>query len=195
MTAAIPLILASASPYRRALLQRLRVEFECLSPDIDETPAPGEIAASLVRRLARAKAEAVAARRPGCLIIASDQVAEQAGAILTKPGTRARARRQLAAMAGGEVRFLTGLCLLNGRSGAVHEDCVTVTVTFRELSAEEIERYLDADRPYDCAGSFKSESLGIALLSSMAAPDPTALVGLPLIRLAGMLRGEGLSIP
>jgi len=195
MTDAIPLILASASPYRRALLQRLGVAFECLSPDIDETPAPGEAAAALVRRLARAKADAVAAQRPHCLIIASDQVADQDGEILTKPGTRARAQRQLAAMAGREVRFLTGLCVLNGRSGGVHEDCVVVTVTFRELTAAEIDRYLEADSPYDCAGSFKSESLGIALLSGMAAPDPTALVGLPLIRLAGMLRSEGLPVP
>jgi septum formation protein len=194
MNADPPLVLASSSPYRSALLQRLGVPFTTVSPDVDEAPRPGEAPESLVQRLAAAKAAAVAADHPGALVIASDQVAVLGGEILTKPGNRERARRQLAAMAGREVRFLTGLCVRDP-AGAEQSDCVACSVVFRDYSAGEIERYLDLEAPYDCAGSFKSEQLGIALVQEMAGTDPTALVGLPLIRLAEMLRREGLSIP
>jgi len=195
MNTDMTLILASSSPYRKALLQRLGLDFAAASPDVDETAAPGETPEVTVQRLAAAKAAAVATAHPGAIIIASDQVAVLDGKILTKPGSRDRARQQLDAMAGHRVTFLTGLCVLNTALDRKQTACIPFTVTFRRYTAAEIERYLDADAPYDCAGSFKSEQLGIALVEEMNGPDPTALIGLPLIRLAQMLREEGLSIP
>ena len=189
------LILASSSPYRRALLERLDLPFTVVSPGIDETLRPGEAPDEAVRRLAVAKADRVAADHPEALVIASDQLAVLDGEILAKPGDRERARRQLAAMAGRRVRFLTGLCVRNGARDSRQTDCIPCTVVFRDLTAAEIERYLDAEAPYDCAGAFKSERLGIALVREMQGPDPTALIGLPLISLADMLRREGLAIP
>lgn len=190
-----PLILASSSPYRRSLLERLNLPFTVVSPGIDETLRTGEAPEEAVQRLAAAKADRVAADHPAALVIASDQLAVMNGEILTKPGGRDRARRQLAAMAGQRVRFLTGLCVLNGAGGNRQTACIPCTVIFRDYTAAEIERYLDAEAPYDCAGSFKSEQLGITLISEMQGADPTALVGLPLISLAEMLRREGLAVP
>jgi septum formation protein len=189
------LILASSSPYRKALLQRLGLDFQVVNPAIDETVAPGEAPEVTVQRLAAAKAAAVAAAHPSALIIASDQVAVQDGKVLTKPGSRDRAKQQLQAMAGHRVTFLTGLCVLNAALDRQQTACVPYAVLFRRYTAAEIERYLDAEAPYDCAGSFKSERLGIALVEEMNGADPTALIGLPLIRLAELLRGEGLPIP
>jgi septum formation protein len=195
MTPQASLILASSSPYRRALLERLGLPFTAVSPGIDETLRPGESPEEAVQRLAAAKADRVAADHATALVIASDQLAVLNGDILAKPGDRDRARRQLAAMAGQRVRFLTGLCVRNGDRDSRQTDCVTCSVVFRDYSADEIERYLDAEAPYDCAGAFKSERLGIALVREMQGPDPTALVGLPLIKLAEMLRREGLAVP
>lgn len=195
MNSSMTLILASSSPYRKALLQRLGLDFTAVSPDVDETAEPGETPEVTVQRLAAAKAAAVAAAHPGTLIIASDQIAVLNGEVLTKPGSRDQARQQLEAMAGHRVAFLTGLCVLNTARARKQTACIPFAVTFRRYTAAEIERYLDADTPYDCAGSFKSEQLGIALVEEMEGPDPTALIGLPLIRLAQMLREEGLSIP
>ena len=189
------IILASSSPYRKALLQRLGLDFQVVSPDIDETAEPGEAPEVTVQRLAAAKAATAAAAYPAAIIIASDQVAVLNGEVLTKPGNRDRARRQLDAMAGHRVSFLTGLCVLNAALGRQQTACIPCAVVFRDYTAAEIERYLDAEAPYDCAGSFKSERLGIALVAEMDGPDPTALIGLPLIRLAEMLREEGLPIP
>ncbi|MEX2523888.1 MAG: nucleoside triphosphate pyrophosphatase [Gammaproteobacteria bacterium] len=195
MTVANELILASSSPYRRSLLGRLGLEFRTVSPDIDESPLADETPRQLVLRLSAAKAERVAANTSGALVIASDQVAELDNIILTKPGNRDRAREQLRALSGRAIRFLTGICVLNTETGRMQSDCVTMTASFRELAEAEIERYLEREQPWDCAGAFKSEALGIALLRSMEGPDPTALIGLPLIRLAEMLRQEGLPIP
>lgn len=195
MIAANELILASSSPYRKSLLRRLGLEFRIVSPDIDETPQACETPRQLVLRLSAAKAARVAETAPSALVIASDQVAELDGAVLIKPGNRERAREQLQTLSGREVRFLTGICVLNTATQRSQSDCITVLVTFRELAEAEIERYLDREQPWDCAGAFKSESLGIALLHAMEGPDPTALIGLPLIRLAEMLRQEGLSLP
>jgi septum formation protein len=195
MTSDTTLILASSSPYRKALLQRLGLNFQVVSPDIDEKAEPGEVPEVTVQRLATAKAAAVSAAHPAALIIASDQVAVLGGEVLTKPVSRDRARQQLNAMAGHRVTFLTGLCVLNTARDRKKTACVPFAVVFRRYTADEIERYLDAEAPYDCAGSFKSEQLGIALVEEMDGPDPTALIGLPLIRLAQMLREEGLSIP
>ncbi len=195
MNADNDVILASSSPYRKSLLGRLGLAFRTVSPDIDETPRAGETPRQLVLRLSAAKAGRVAETGPGALVIAADQVAELDGGILTKPGGRERAREQLQALSGREIRFLTGICVLNTKTGRLQSDCVTIVASFRDLGGAEIERYLDREQPWDCAGAFKSESLGIALLRSMAGPDPTALIGLPLIRLSEMLRQEGLPIP
>lgn len=195
MNSSMTLILASSSPYRKALLQRLGLDFTAVSPDVDEKAKPGETPEVTVQRLAAGKAAAVAAAYPGTLIIASDQIAVLNGEVLTKPGSRDRARQQLESMAGHRVTFLTSLCVLNAAQGRKQTACIPCTVTFRPYTAAEIERYLDADAPYDCAGSFKSEQLGIALVEEIEGQDPTALIGLPLIRLAQMLREEGLSIP
>jgi len=189
----IILILASGSRYRRELLARLGLPFEAWSPDVDEAPLDGEHCEQTARRLARAKAEAARARFPGAWIIGSDQVAELDGRPLGKPGDRDNARRQLLSMRGRRVVFHTALCLLAG--DRAHEAVVPTEVVFRDLGADEIERYLDREPAYDCAGSAKSEGLGIALLDTLRGDDPTALVGLPLIALAAMLRQEGAPVP
>jgi septum formation protein len=190
----MPLILASTSRYRRELLERLRLPFHVARPETDETPLPGEDAAALAQRLARAKAAAVARQRPESWVIGSDQVAElDDGRLLGKPGTRDAAIAQLRGMSGRAVRFRTAVCLLNDE--ARFEALDTTTVHLRELSRDEIERYVDADLPLDCAGSFKSEALGIALFDAIETRDPTALVGLPLIALAAMLRQAGFRVP
>jgi len=189
------LLLASSSRYRRELLERLHLPFSSASPDIDESPLSGETAESLVRRLAQQKAAALAPSHPDHLIIGSDQVAVLDGYILGKPGTHERARNQLLAASGRRIDFLTGLALLNSRSGHCQVDCVRFAVDFRELDEDRIERYLRTEQPYDCAGSFKAEGLGISLFRRTEGEDATSLIGLPLIRLVDMLLAEGVQIP
>lgn len=189
-----PLILASTSIYRRELLGRLGLAFDTARPHTDETPRPGETPAALAARLATAKAGAVAAQQPQAWVIGSDQVAEFDGRPIGKPGGRDGALAQLQAMSGREVRFLTGLCVLRHGQAPLTALDVT-TVRFRELSAAEIARYVDAEQPYDCAGSFKSEGLGIALFEAIESSDPTALIGLPLIATARLLRQAGYALP
>lgn len=189
------LVLASTSAYRRELLQRFDLPFEVARPDIDETPQPGEAPQATAERLAVEKARAVAAQFPDALIIGSDQVAYMGEARFGKPGTVERAIAQLKSMSGRTVIFHTALALLNTRSGHVQVDAVPTKVRFRSLSDEEIERYVNKERPLDCAGSAKSEGLGIALLDALSGDDPNALVGLPLIALARMLRNEGIALP
>lgn len=191
----LPLLLASSSVYRRELLARLRLPFVCSSPDIDESHRPGESALDLVKRLARGKALALAGSHPAHLIIGSDQVAVLGERILGKPHTFENAREQLLAASGARVTFLTGLALLNSQTGACQVDCIPFTVNMRALDPERIERYLRAEQPYDCAGSFKAEGLGVSLFQSTEGPDATSLVGLPLIRLVDMLLAEGVQIP
>lgn len=191
----LPLILASSSPYRRELLQRLRLPFECASPDIDETPLPDESAEELVRRLAESKARALAQRYPAHLIIGSDQAAVNGGRILGKPHNLERATEQLKSASGKSVSFLTGLCLLNSQSGEAQVDCVPFTVHFRDLDEARIRRYLETEQPFDCAGSFKAEGLGVSLFRSTEGEDATSLVGLPLIRLVDMLLAEQVPVP
>jgi 7-methyl-GTP pyrophosphatase len=166
-----------------------------LVPDVDEKPCAGEAVVDQVRRLALCKARAVAHEQTDALIIGSDQLATCAGTVFGKPGSHHAATAQLAQMRGQTLVFQTGLCLFNCKNGAPRLDCVAYKVHFRDYSDAEIERYLLAETPYDCAGSFKSEQLGISLIASMEGPDPTALVGLPLISLAAMLRQEGLFVP
>lgn len=189
------LILASTSPYRRELLGRLKLPFTTCAPETDETPLPGEAPAATAERLALAKARAVVARYPDALIIGSDQVAYCGEQRFGKPGSRENARRQLRELSGKVVVFHTGLCLLNSASGRYHLRGVATEVRFRELADAEIERYLDKEDALNCSGSARSEGLGIALLEWMRSDDPTALVGLPLIALAEMLRAEGLELP
>ncbi|SFP90349.1 MAF protein [Geopseudomonas sagittaria] len=191
----LPLILASSSPYRRALLERLRLPFDCQAPEIDESPLPGESAEQLVCRLAEQKSRALASRHQQHLIIGSDQVAALDRQILGKPHTFERAREQLRAASGASVTFYTGLCLHNSQSGHTQTACVPFTVHFRPLDDASIERYLRLEQPYDCAGSFKSEGLGISLFRSTSGEDATSLIGLPLIRLVDMLLAEGVQIP
>ena len=190
-----PLVLGSTSPYRRELLARLRLPFTTDAPRVDETPQPGEAPAALARRLALAKAREVAARHPQAVVIGSDQVADLAGQPLGKPGTHDRAVAQLRAMRGQTVIFQTALAVVCSESGFEQNDLAAVEVRFRDLPDDEIERYLRAEQPYDCAGSAKSEGLGIALLDAIHSDDPTALVGLPLIRTARLLRAAGLRLP
>ncbi len=188
------LILASTSVYRRELLARLRLPFDTVRPDTDETALPGEAPLALVQRLAEAKAAAVAALHPQAWVLGSDQVAELDGQTLGKPGNRDAAIAQLAAMSGCAVRFRTGVCLNRaGHASRVALD--TTTVHFRVLAAGEIARYVDAEQPYDCAGSFKAEGLGIVLFDAIESCDPTALIGLPLIATAALLRGAGFAVP
>nr|VFJ94260.1 MAG: MAF protein [Candidatus Kentron sp. H]VFJ94835.1 MAG: MAF protein [Candidatus Kentron sp. H]VFK01917.1 MAG: MAF protein [Candidatus Kentron sp. H] len=194
MTHIPPIVLASTSVYRRELLARLRLDFETASPDIDESPLAGEAPEPLVRRLAQAKARAVAPRHPQALIIGSDQVAVLDGRILGKPGTVSANIRQLSDAAGRRVTFLTGLCLLNTGTDEVEVAVEPFAVVFRELTPEQIRHYVARERPLDCAGGFKSESLGIALFRRMEGEDPTALVGLPLIRLVEMLARQGVDV-
>lgn len=186
------LILGSTSRYRRELLTRLRLPFEVEAPGVDETPQPREAPAALARRLALEKARAVAARHPHAVVIGSDQVADLAGEPLGKPGDHARAVVQLQRMSGQRVVFQTALAVVRRDTGFEAVDLAAVSVTFRTLSAAEIEAYLRLDEPYDCAGSARSESLGVALLSKIDSDDPTALVGLPLIRTCALLRAAGL---
>ena len=191
MTAPPPLILASGSPYRRELLQRLGLDFTWQSPDIDEAAGPGEAPADTALRLARAKALAIAASRPAALVIGSDQVAELDGRALGKPGDHETACAQLADCSGKTVRFRTGVCLVDGGSGRLLAHVDTTEVRFRTLSPDEIDAYLRMDRPYDCAGSFKVESAGIALFEAVHSSDPTALTGLPLIWVSDALARLG----
>ena len=191
----LPLLLASSSPYRRELLARLRLPFVCASPDIDESAHPNEPATELVQRLAREKAGALASQYPGHLIIGSDQVAVLDGKILGKPHTFERAREQLMAASGASVSFLTGLALLNSSTGRCQVAYVPFTVHMRNLEQATIERYLQAEQPYDCAGSFKAEGLGVSLFRSTEGTDATSLIGLSLIRLVDMLLEEGVAIP
>jgi septum formation protein len=189
-----PLILGSTSRYRRELLQRLRIPFEVAAPEVDETPAPAETPHDIALRLALAKARAVAAKFPDAVVIGSDQVADLHGEPLGKPGTHARATEQLRRMRGQTVIFQTALAVVCQESGFEQTDLAAVRVKFRDLSDEEIESYLLAETPYDCAGSAKSEGLGIALLDSIDNDDPSALVGLPLIRTCRMIRAAGVKV-
>lgn len=188
------LILASTSPYRRELLSRLGLPFEVANPQTDETPLPNETPEALSLRLSEAKARAVAALYPDALIIGSDQVATVDGKIYGKPGNHERAVAQLRELSGKTVNFFTGLCLFNTQTGIADVRGIPMLVTFRQLTDSEIENYLHREPAYNCAGSAKSEGLGIALLSSMRGDDPNALVGLPLIALCDMLRQQGLSV-
>nr|WP_067292309.1 nucleoside triphosphate pyrophosphatase [Marinobacterium profundum] len=188
------LILASSSVYRRALLDKLQLPYECISPDIDESPQPGEHAEDLVRRLALEKARAIARTTPNALIIGSDQVAVLDGDIIGKPLTRDKARAQLLRASGRSLRFVTGLCLLNSNSQHSQIDAIDFRVHFRALSEQQIERYLDREEPYQCAGSFKAEGLGIALFERLEGDDPNSLIGLPLIRLVRMLENAGVQV-
>lgn len=189
-----PLVLGSTSVYRRELLSRLRVPFEVASPQVDETPRTGEHPAELALRLAVAKARDVASRHPGAVVIGSDQVADLNGEPLGKPGTHERAVAQLQRMRGQTVVFHTALAVVCRETGFEQSDIAAVRVVFRDLSDEEIERYLRAEQPYDCAGSAKSEGLGIALLDRIDNDDPTALVGLPLIRTCQLIRAAGVAL-
>ncbi len=188
------LILASSSPFRRELLARLRLPFESVSPAVDETPQPGEPPTELVRRLAIAKARAVAARCPDALVIGSDQVAVYTGIPVGKPGGRAEAVKQLRAASGRKVTLYTGLALLNTATGNLQVEVIPFGIQFRELTDAQIDGYLRKEEPYGCAGSVKSEGLGIALLERFEGDDPNALIGLPLIRLVRMLENEGVQI-
>jgi len=186
------LILGSTSRYRRELLERLRLPFEVHAPDVDETPRAGEAPAALAQRLALAKAQAVSAAHPDAVVIGSDQVADLDGAPLGKPGTHDRAVEQLRAMRGRSVVFQTAIAVVRASTGYVGTALAPVTVRFRALSDAEIEHYLCTEQPYDCAGSAKCETLGIALLDAISSDDPTALVGLPLIRTCALLRAAGI---
>ena len=188
------LILASTSAYRRALLERLRLPFEVVAPDVDETPLPGESPMLTALRLAASKAEAVVPAAAGALIIGSDQVAVLDGQPLGKPGDHAAAVRQLQAMRGQRVVFHTALCLLNAASGRKQVENVPTSVFFRNFSDAQIEHYLRTEQPYDCAGSAKIEGLGIALVERIESDDPSALIGLPLMILATMLQSEGIEV-
>lgn len=189
-----PLILGSTSLYRRELLSRLRLPFEVIAPEVDESPLPDETPHDLAARLALAKANAVAKRFPQAVVIGSDQVADLAGKALGKPGTHARALGQLQRMRGQAVVFQTAVAVVCLESGFEQSALAPVEVKFRDLPDAEIEAYLQAEQPYDCAGSAKSEGLGIALLEAIHSDDPTALVGLPLIRTCQMLRAAGVKV-
>lgn len=188
------IVLASTSPYRRDLLARLRLPFEVRAPAMNEAALPGEAARETALRLAQAKARAVAPDCPAALIIGCDQVAVLDGVSLGKPGDHANAVAQLRAMRGRSVLFHTALALFNARTGALQTAEVPTTVRFRQYGDAEIERYLEAERPYDCAGSARIEGLGIVLVESVESTDPTALIGLPLMQLAAMLRNEGVAV-
>ena len=188
------LVLGSTSRYRRALLERLGLPFVVAAPDLDETALPSETAAQTALRLAEAKARAVAAHYPDSLVIGSDQVADCAGQPIGKPGSRERAVDQLQTLSGKTVVFHTAVALVDAGSGRCRTALVDVASTFRTLSPAEIAAYLDREEPYDCAGSVKSEGLGIALFERIASDDPTALIGLPLIALTRLLREEGVDV-
>ena len=192
----IELVLASSSPHRRELLNRLGLEFEAVAPDVDETPLPGESPEALVGRLSVAKARAVAPHYPGAVIVGSDQVAavpeQKASIILGKPDGYSAAIEQLSLLSGRQIRFLTGICVVDPRGGNELEMEET-RVAFRTLTGPEIKAYVHREQPYGCAGSFRSERLGITLVESISSDDPNALIGLPLIRLCRMLRQAGLN--
>ncbi len=188
------LVLGSTSRYRRDLLQRLQIPFEVAAPDVDESPLPGENPAQLARRLALSKARAVARHFPGAVVIGSDQVADLHGVPLGKPGSHERAVTQLRQMRGQTVIFQTAVAVVCLETGFEQSDLAAVRVRFRDLDDAEIENYLRREQPYDCAGSAKSEGLGIALLDAIESDDPTALVGLPLIRTCKMLRAAGVKL-
>ena len=187
-------MLASSSPYRRELLARLRLEFEVKTPGVNETALRGEAAGATALRLAQAKARAVGAKFPRALVIGCDQVAELGGTCLGKPGSHGNAVAQLKAMRGKTVVFHTAVALLNSQTGMMQAADVPTTVLFRDYSDSEIERYLEVEQPYDCAGSAKIEGLGIVLVERVGSDDPSALIGLPLMRLAAMLRAEGVAV-
>lgn len=189
------LILASTSPYRRSLLERLGIPFTALPPQTPEDPLPGELPPDRALRLAIAKAQAIATRRPDAVVIGSDQVAAMGSTVLEKPGDAARCRAQLTAASGSSARFHTGCAVIGPQAGVrlVHLD--TTTVFFRSLTEQEIEHYVERERPLDCAGGFRVEGLGISLFESIESRDPTALIGLPLIWLACALRRAGFSVP
>ncbi len=189
-----PLILASSSAYRRALLERLQWPFEVLTPAVDETVLPGESPAATALRLAESKAYQVAESRKAGLVIGSDQVADRDGHAVGKPRDHDDAVRMLSELSGRTVVFHTALALVNAANGRVQRECVDVTSRFRVLGAAEIDAYLRREQPYDCAGAVKAEALGIALFESIQSDDPTALIGLPLIALVRMLRAEGLDV-
>ena len=188
------LVLGSTSPFRKALLERLHINFECDSPDIDETPLENEPVEEMVVRLAIAKAQAISPRHPDALIIGSDQSAVLNGEKLSKPGNFENAFKQLTRASGQKITFQTGLCLLNTSTGNIQSSCIPYTVIFKELTPTMIENYLHKEEPYNCAGSFKSEALGIALFELFEGGDPNALIGLPLIELVNFLSNEGFSI-
>jgi len=189
------LVLASTSPFRRTLLEKLRLPFDTAAPDVDERRREGESPVALVKRLAESKARAVAGRFPDALVIGSDQVACLGEEILGKPGSEERAVAQLMAMNGRRVTFHTGLCLFNAPTGKTQVVCEDFHVHFRKLTKEQIRRYVEKERPLNCAGSFKSEGYGITLFRRLEGNDPNALVGLPLIRLVEMLEKAGVALP
>jgi septum formation protein len=189
------LILASSSKYRKMLLQRFGLDFACVSPRIDETMRNNEAPSDLVGRLAAQKAETVSRQHPQALVIGSDQLAVFNGRIIGKPGTRQVALEQLKSFSGQVVEFLTAVSVQSFESGFSEQHTDRTRVCFRTLQHEEIEHYLDREKPYDCAGAFKAESLGIVLFERIISEDPTALIGLPLIRTAAMLRRAGLQLP
>jgi septum formation protein len=189
------LVLASTSPFRREILQKLAIPFDAAAPDTDETMMDKESPEALVSRLAESKARAVAHDWPNALIIGSDQVACVDGEILGKPGNRQNAMQQLTQAAGKAVTFYTGLCLLNSGSQQAQISCELFKVYFRQLNEAQIARYLDHEQPFNCAGSFKSEGMGITLFSKLEGDDPNTLIGLPLIRLVEMLGNEGIELP
>lgn len=189
------LILASSSIYRRQLLERLALPFSCLAPDLDETALPGEDAAALVQRLARQKAEAIASQRRDAVVIGSDQMALHQGRMLGKPGDAQRTCEQLRSLSGQQVVFHTAVHVIHAASGTRHSHMDLTTVQFRQLADDEIRRYVAHDQPFNSAGGFKMETLGIALFERIHSDDPTALIGLPLIWLAGALRSYGWQVP
>ena len=189
------LVLGSTSPFRKELLQRFNLEFNTDKPEIDETPLANESPQDYVKRLSLEKARVVARRHPDALVIGSDQCAILDGQIRGKPGNHLNAVKQLSESSGKRVSFLTGLCLFDSNDNSYQLDLVPYHVDFRELTNIEIESYLQAERPYNCAGSFKSEGLGITLFKRLQGDDPTSLIGLPLIRLSGMLRNKGIALP
>ncbi len=188
------LILASSSPYRRELLERLKIPFEVIAPEIDETPRSGETPEKMVERLAIEKAQKIAGKAPGALVIGSDQVAVYDGKIVGKPHSHDKALKQLRTASGKTVTLYTGLALVNADTRRVQCEVIPYRVTFRRLDERQIESYLRQEQPYSCAGSVKSEGLGIALLERFEGDDPNALIGLPLIRLVRMLENEGIKV-
>ncbi len=191
----VSLILASTSKYRKLLLQRLGLPFDCVAPDTDETPGAGESPLSLVTRLAAQKAKSVADKNPAAVVIGSDQLAVLDGQIMGKPGGHQAALKQLSSCSGQSVEFLTAVSVQCRKNGFCEHYTDVTRVCFRKLDIEEIESYLEREKPYDCAGSFKSESLGVVLFDRIVNEDPSALIGLPLIRTAAILRRAGFKLP